>query len=111
MPGWDVSDNQLHRSTEHRWTEHSPSFAHSNQKTPIPNLKVHTVYNPSHYHNTKMNAAAAIRANALRGLRPMASRFQPSTLPQITRSFSASARRNYEFIEVSEPRPGVGQSK
>ncbi|KAH6850381.1 ClpP/crotonase-like domain-containing protein [Chaetomium sp. MPI-CAGE-AT-0009] len=56
-----------------------------------------------------MNAAAAIRANALRGLRPMASRFQPSTLPQITRSFSASARRSYEYIEVSEPRPGVGQ--
>ncbi|KAH6627738.1 ClpP/crotonase-like domain-containing protein [Chaetomium tenue] len=53
--------------------------------------------------------AAAVRANALRGLRPMASRFQPNTLPQITRSFSASARRSYEFIEVSEPRPGVGQ--
>ncbi|EAQ89070.1 conserved hypothetical protein [Chaetomium globosum CBS 148.51] len=40
----------------------------------------------------------------------MASRFQPNTLPQITRSFSASARRSYEFIEVSEPRPGVGQT-
>jgi enoyl-CoA hydratase len=52
---------------------------------------------------------AAVRANALRGLRPMASRFQPSTLPQIARSFSASARRSYEYIEVSEPRPGVGQ--
>lgn len=39
----------------------------------------------------------------------MASRFQPSTLPKITRSFSASARRSYEYIEVSEPRPGVGQ--
>lgn len=52
---------------------------------------------------------AAVRANALRGVRPMASRFQPSTLPQITRSFSASARRSYDYIEVSEPRPGVGQ--
>ncbi|AEO57519.1 hypothetical protein MYCTH_2303755 [Thermothelomyces thermophilus ATCC 42464] len=55
-----------------------------------------------------MNVAAA-RVSALRGLRPVASRFQPSTLPQIARSFSASARRSYEYIEVSEPRPGVGQ--
>ncbi|KAK4033192.1 ClpP/crotonase-like domain-containing protein [Parachaetomium inaequale] len=55
-----------------------------------------------------MNAAAA-RANALGTMRPLASRFQPRTLPQIARSFSASARRSYEYIEVSEPRPGVGQ--
>jgi hypothetical protein len=54
---------------------------------------------------------AAARANALRGLRPMVSRFQPSTLPKVARSFSASARRSYEYIEVTEPRPGVGQSK
>ncbi|KAL2164704.1 hypothetical protein VTH06DRAFT_3921 [Thermothelomyces fergusii] len=57
-----------------------------------------------------MNAAAA-RAGALRSLRPVASRFQPSALPRIARSFSASARRDYEYIEVSEPRPGVGQVK
>ena len=57
-----------------------------------------------------MNAAVA-RANALRALRPAASRFQPSSLPQVARSFSASARRSYEYIDVSEPRPGVGQSK
>lgn len=57
----------------------------------------------------KMNAAVA-RVNALRALRPAASRFQPSALPQVARSFSASARRSYEYIDVSEPRPGVGQS-
>ncbi|KAK4156039.1 ClpP/crotonase-like domain-containing protein [Chaetomidium leptoderma] len=55
-----------------------------------------------------MNAAVA-RVNALRSLRPVASRVQPSTLPQVARSFSASARRSYDYIEVSEPRPGVGQ--
>ncbi|KAK4143621.1 ClpP/crotonase-like domain-containing protein [Dichotomopilus funicola] len=51
--------------------------------------------------------------NTLRGLRPMASRFQPSTLPRVAgasaRSFSATATRSYEYIQVSEPRPGVGQ--
>ncbi|KAK3301949.1 ClpP/crotonase-like domain-containing protein [Chaetomium strumarium] len=57
-----------------------------------------------------MNAAAA-RVTALRNLRPVASRFQPSSLPQVARGFSASARRSYEYIEVSEPRPGVGQVK
>lgn len=41
-------------------------------------------------------AAAQFRAA------PMASRFA-------VRSFSASALRSYEYIEVSEPRPGVGQ--
>ncbi|KAL2261902.1 hypothetical protein VTK26DRAFT_3026 [Humicola hyalothermophila] len=54
-------------------------------------------------------SAAAARFTGLRGLRPVASRFQPSLLPQVARSFSASARRSYEYIEVSEPRPGVGQ--
>lgn len=50
------------------------------------------------------------RFNALRGLRPVASRFQPRALPQLVRrSSSASAAPSYEFIEVSEPRPGVGQ--
>jgi enoyl-CoA hydratase len=52
-----------------------------------------------------MNTAA----NAMRSLRPAASRFQPSALPRLARAFSASARRSYEYIEVSEPRPGVGQ--
>ncbi|SPQ25996.1 265e7705-22af-44e7-b5ce-60e6150c7e63 [Thermothielavioides terrestris] len=55
-----------------------------------------------------MHAAPAAR-NALRAVRPMVSRFQPSSLPRIARNFSASARRSYEYIEVSEPRPGVGQ--
>ncbi|KAI0014109.1 ClpP/crotonase [Xylariaceae sp. FL0662B] len=47
--------------------------------------------------------------NTLRTLRPLASRIQPSTLPKITRPFSASAARSYENILTSEPRPGVGQ--
>lgn len=50
-----------------------------------------------------------MNASTLRNLRPVASRFQPNTLPRVARSFSASARRSYEYIEVSEPRPGVGQ--
>ncbi|PSS18740.1 hypothetical protein M430DRAFT_42383 [Amorphotheca resinae ATCC 22711] len=48
--------------------------------------------------------------NTLRSLRPIASRFsKQSTLPAITRSFSASPAKSYEFIETAEPRPGVGQ--
>ncbi|KAL2123914.1 hypothetical protein VTJ04DRAFT_279 [Mycothermus thermophilus] len=54
--------------------------------------------------------AAALRFTALRNLRPVASRIQPNPLPRlVTRSFSASAPTNYEYIQVSEPRPGVGQ--
>lgn len=56
-----------------------------------------------------MSSAAAARFNALRNVRSVASRFQATSLPQVARSFSASARRSYEYIEVSEPRPGVGQ--
>ncbi|KAK4106864.1 enoyl-CoA hydratase mitochondrial precursor [Parathielavia hyrcaniae] len=51
----------------------------------------------------------AVRVAALRGVRPMPSRLQPNTLPQVARCFSASARGSYEYIQVSEPRPGVGQ--
>ncbi|KAK8076418.1 ClpP/crotonase [Apiospora phragmitis] len=43
---------------------------------------------------------------ALRSLRPVASRLQPSTLPKIVRCYSA---KTYEYVHVSEPRPGVGQ--
>ncbi|KAI1340596.1 enoyl-CoA hydratase/isomerase [Xylariaceae sp. FL0016] len=47
--------------------------------------------------------------NTLRALRPVASRLQPATLPRVSRPFSASATRTYEFIQTSEPKPGVGQ--
>ncbi|RYP50354.1 hypothetical protein DL768_004119 [Monosporascus sp. mg162] len=47
--------------------------------------------------------------NALRNLRPLASRIQPCTLPRISRPFSATAHKSYEFIQTSEPKPGVGQ--
>ncbi|KAK8093147.1 uncharacterized protein PG998_014548 [Apiospora kogelbergensis] len=47
---------------------------------------------------------------ALRPLRPAASRFQPSTLPWVARSFSATAMRSYEYIQTSEPKPGVAQA-
>ncbi|KAG9232722.1 ClpP/crotonase-like domain-containing protein [Amylocarpus encephaloides] len=49
--------------------------------------------------------------NILKTIRPMASQFRTSTttLPAITRSFSASPSRPYEFIEASEPKPGVAQ--
>ncbi|KAI1437661.1 ClpP/crotonase-like domain-containing protein [Xylaria sp. CBS 124048] len=47
--------------------------------------------------------------NALRAARPLASRFQPSTLPRVVRPFSSTAARPYEYILTSKPRPGVGQ--
>lgn len=45
-------------------------------------------------------------ATALRALRPAVARFTPSIA---LRSFSASTPRSYEYIQVSEPRPGVAQ--
>ncbi|KAI1644547.1 ClpP/crotonase [Daldinia loculata] len=47
--------------------------------------------------------------NTLRTLRPLASRIQPYTLPRTVRQFSATATRSYEYLLVSEPKPGVGQ--
>ncbi|KAI0180498.1 ClpP/crotonase [Hypoxylon sp. FL1284] len=47
--------------------------------------------------------------NTLRTLRPLASRFQPCTLPRTVRQFSASTARSYEYLTTSEPKPGVGQ--
>ncbi|KAI1246841.1 hypothetical protein MGN70_010724 [Eutypa lata] len=47
--------------------------------------------------------------NTLRSLRPLASRIQPCTLPPIARPFSAAVGKSYEFIQTSEPKPGVGQ--
>lgn len=48
---------------------------------------------------------------SLRSLRPIASQFRASALPAIARSYSAWPVKSYEFIETTEPRPGVGQSK
>ncbi|KAH6661083.1 enoyl-CoA hydratase [Truncatella angustata] len=47
--------------------------------------------------------------NSLRNLRPIASRIQLSSLPIAARSFSATPARAYEYIQTSEPKPGVGQ--
>lgn len=44
---------------------------------------------------------------SIRALRPLASQFTASTLPALSRAYSA---KSYEFIQTSEPRPGVGQS-
>ncbi|CEJ89409.1 Putative Enoyl-CoA hydratase [[Torrubiella] hemipterigena] len=46
--------------------------------------------------------------HAFRALRPAARRvpFQPSTLPRIVRCYSS---KTYEYIQVSSPKPGVGQ--
>ncbi|KAK0646331.1 ClpP/crotonase-like domain-containing protein [Cercophora newfieldiana] len=59
-----------------------------------------------------MYGAAAIRIPSLRSATLCASRtripFQPSTLPRVVRSYS-SAPTTYSYLEVSEPRPGVGQ--
>ncbi|KAF5879593.1 putative enoyl- hydratase protein [Botrytis fragariae] len=43
---------------------------------------------------------------SIRTLRPLASRFTAPTLPALSRAYSA---KSYEFIQTSEPRPGVGQ--
>ncbi|KAI1640912.1 enoyl-CoA hydratase [Biscogniauxia mediterranea] len=47
--------------------------------------------------------------NPLRAMRPIASRLQASTLPRVARPFSSTAARSYEFIQTSQPKPGVGQ--
>ncbi|KAK7225716.1 hypothetical protein V2G26_013719 [Clonostachys chloroleuca] len=46
--------------------------------------------------------------NSLRCLRPIAHRvpFQRSTLPIMARAYSS---KSYEFIQISQPKPGVGQ--
>jgi len=41
-------------------------------------------------------------------MRPRVSQFR-STLPIVSRSFSASPPSRYEYLETSNPRPGVGQ--
>ncbi|KAI1191116.1 ClpP/crotonase-like domain-containing protein [Nemania serpens] len=47
--------------------------------------------------------------NPLRAMRPIASRFQPSTLPSMTRLFSSTSARSYEYLQTAKPKPGVGQ--
>ncbi|KAI0603480.1 enoyl-CoA hydratase [Biscogniauxia sp. FL1348] len=47
--------------------------------------------------------------NSLRVMRPIASRLQASTLPRVARPFSSTAARSYEFIQTSQPKPGVAQ--
>ncbi|QSZ30918.1 hypothetical protein DSL72_000476 [Monilinia vaccinii-corymbosi] len=44
--------------------------------------------------------------NPIRALKPLASRFTASTLPAFSRAYSD---KSYQFIQTSEPRPGVGQ--
>ncbi|KAK4455884.1 putative enoyl-CoA hydratase [Podospora aff. communis PSN243] len=59
-----------------------------------------------------MHGAAAPRIPSLRSATLRASRartpFVPSTLPRVVRSYSA-ASNVYKYIEISEPRLGVGQ--
>jgi enoyl-CoA hydratase len=53
---------------------------------------------------------------SFRGVRLAASRLQPASSAYlrasslgVSRSFSSTSRMGYEFIQVTEPRPGVGQ--
>ncbi len=49
--------------------------------------------------------------NAFKRFTPIAAQIRTPLAPRLAvRSFSASAVRPYEYIEVTEPRPGVGQS-
>ncbi|KAK4202664.1 ClpP/crotonase-like domain-containing protein [Triangularia verruculosa] len=51
----------------------------------------------------------AVRSG-LRSVNTRLSRFQPSTLPRVVVRFSSTGtNQQYEFIQVTEPRPGVGQ--
>ncbi|KAK4662055.1 uncharacterized protein QC763_710210 [Podospora pseudopauciseta] len=57
-------------------------------------------------------ARLAVRSSGFRAAAGTArlSRFQPSTLPRVVVRFSSSGSNpQYEFIQVTEPRPGVGQ--
>lgn len=49
--------------------------------------------------------------NTFRAMRPIAFKFQgaSSTLPTKARSYSAWSVKSYDFIQTTEPRPGVGQ--
>ncbi|KFY75194.1 hypothetical protein V499_04818 [Pseudogymnoascus sp. VKM F-103] len=47
--------------------------------------------------------------NTVKCMRPRVSQFRPSSLPRVTRPFSASAKQQYELILTSEPRAGVAQ--
>lgn len=46
--------------------------------------------------------------NSFRYLRPIASRLQAPTLPRLTRGYASGS---YEYIQVSNPKPGVGQGE
>ena len=45
--------------------------------------------------------------NSLWYMRPVAFRLRTSTLPRVARRYSSNV--SYEFIQISEPKPGVGQ--
>lgn len=45
--------------------------------------------------------------NAARCLRPIASRFQPTTIPRVVRRYNSNTA--YEYLQISEPKPGVSQ--
>ena len=45
--------------------------------------------------------------NATSGTRLPAFRARIASLPRLGRSFSATARRPYDYIQISEPKPGL----
>ncbi|KAJ2905212.1 hypothetical protein MKZ38_006118 [Zalerion maritima] len=47
--------------------------------------------------------------NFWRAITPVGSRLQAHAQPRAIRCFSASTRFSYEFIQTSQPKPGVGQ--
>jgi hypothetical protein len=48
---------------------------------------------------------------AARAVRPIGSKFVSSSLPRLVRARYSTELPSYEFIKVSEPKPGVGLSK
>ena len=60
-------------------------------------------------HYDTISALITVTMNAFRCLRPAAVKavpFRASTLPRAGRSYSS---KTYEYIQVSQPKPGVGQ--
>ncbi|RFU30582.1 hypothetical protein B7463_g5711, partial [Scytalidium lignicola] len=47
--------------------------------------------------------------NSLKAIRPITSRFKPSALPTLITRPSSWSTRSYEYVQATEPRPGVGQ--
>ncbi|PBP24162.1 enoyl-CoA hydratase [Diplocarpon rosae] len=78
--------------------------------TNIPSLRDEYSQEEDHKESAGSNPSVSFfKMNKFRALRPIPSHFKASTLPAIARSYSVWSENSYEFIQTTEPRPGVGQ--